>query len=149
AQADALARRVFFVSDAIVDFALVRTGTTVTAVEVVLGEPTDVAELGRKLQFVVANDVLAQRQVEPPVVWSRDRRRPPIDVYDELCARAIAWEAGEGQITLGEPLLALMDVLDRWIRDQTLVEFGAREYRYPTIIPTAVMDRCGYFRSFP
>lgn len=149
AQADALARRVFFVSDAIVDFALVRTGTTVTAVEVVLGEPTDVAELGRKLQFVVANDVLAQRQVEPRVVWSRDSGRPPTDVYDELCARGIAWEAGEGQITLGEPLLALMDVLDRWIRDQTVVEFGAREYRYPTIIPTAAMDRCGYFRSFP
>jgi seryl-tRNA synthetase len=42
-----------------------------------------------------------------------------------------------------------MDHLDGRIRTLTLDLFGASEFRYPTVIPTTTMDRCGYFRSFP
>ncbi|MGH3368458.1 MAG: hypothetical protein ACRDPR_00490, partial [Nocardioidaceae bacterium] len=122
----------------------------IRAVDVtVRGAPAELDGLARKLRFVVANDVLAQRPVEPKVIWRGSVAREPRDVFDELLAQGVAWEAGEGQIVVGEPVLALMDHLDARVRSLAVAEFGAREYRYPTIIPTAVMRRCGYFQSFP
>jgi seryl-tRNA synthetase len=98
---------------------------------------------------VAANDVLGQRSRTPKVIWKHPSPRMPTDVYEELLERGIASEAGEGQVALGEPVLSLMDHLDARIRTMVIREFGAREFRYPTLIPTAAMSRCGYFASFP
>ncbi len=111
--------------------------------------PADPAELARKLRFVAANDVLRQRPVEPKVIWRGPPRGEARDVFPELLGRGIARQAGEGQIAVGEPVLSLMDHLDSRFRDLSLAEFGAVEYRYPTVIPASVLSRCGYFLSFP
>ncbi|ANZ40535.1 hypothetical protein BBK82_35555 [Lentzea guizhouensis] len=148
-KADHLASRVFFVSESILDFTLVRAGGHVNAVDVVLAGDADTAELARKFEFVVTNDVLVRRQVDQQVLWAVDTTAPPRDVFDDLLAAGIATEAGEGQIALGEPALSLMDSLDGVLTRIVKAEFGAREYRYPTMIPTATMARSGYFRSFP
>ncbi|MFC4908265.1 hypothetical protein [Actinomadura gamaensis] len=162
--ADELSARVFFVSPAIVGFSLVRSGSAIHAVDLRLSEDgandadgkdsangKDGADgLERKLRFVVANDVLAQRRPEPKVIWrGRDVPAPRPGVYDVLLERGVAVETGEGQVALAEPVLTLMDRLDARVRDLVVREFGAREYRYPTLLPTAVLGRCGYYRSFP
>ncbi len=94
------------------------------------------------------NDVLGQRQVEPKVVWRAAARELRRDVFDELLARGAATEVGEGQIALGEPVLSLMDHLDTLVRDLVKAEFGAREFRYPTLIPADALRRTGYVESF-
>jgi seryl-tRNA synthetase len=144
-----LASRVFFVSEAIVDFALVRDTAGVRAVDMVVRGDADVDELARKMRFMVANDVMKQRRADTKVVWRGTVRDEPVDVYDELVRRGAAWQADDGQIVVAEPVLSLMDRLDRRFRDLVTGEFGATEYRYPTLIPTAVMQRCGYLQSFP
>jgi seryl-tRNA synthetase len=144
-----LASRVFFVSEAILDFSLVRSQQGTEAVEVKVKEGTDVAELARKLRFVVANDILRQRQLEPKVAWRGTTTGTTRDVFDDLVRQGIAFEAGEGQVTVGEPFLWLMDYFDSRFTALAIEGFGARERRYPTLIPTAVMRRCGYFQSFP
>jgi seryl-tRNA synthetase len=149
ALADQLATRLFFVSEAIVDFSLVRSGGQVQAVELAVGDHVDPDELARKLRFVTVNDVLAQRPVESRVVWSSAPTREPRDVFPELLRRGIATEAGEGQVAVGEPVLSLMDHLDARVRALAMSEPGAREFRYPTLLPAAVMERGGYLRSFP
>ncbi|PZS35292.1 MAG: hypothetical protein DLM61_02235 [Pseudonocardiales bacterium] len=149
AKADEFAKRLFFVSEAILDFSLIRGGGLIGAVDLVLAGAADLDQLSKKLTFMVANDVLAQRQVEHNVVWTADADRLARDVFDELLAGGVASEAGEGQIAIGEPVLSLMDYLDARILELVRSEFGAREFRYPTLISTAAMDRCCYFRSFP
>lgn len=144
-----LATRVFFVSEGILDFSLVRDAGGIHALDVRVREATDLDDLARKLRFVVANDVLAQRRVESKVIWRGTRGGVARDVFDDLVRRGIAWEAGEGQVGLGDPMLSLMDHLDARITAMTVAEFGAREFRYPTLIPTAALRRCGYFESFP
>jgi hypothetical protein len=144
-----LASRVFFVSEAILDFSLVRSEKGTGAVEVVVKEGTDIGELARKLRFVVANDILGQRQLEPKVVWRAATTGKARDVFDDMVQRGIAFEAGEGQVTVGEPFLSLMDYFDSRFAALAIEGFDARERRYPTLIPTAVMRRCGYFQSFP
>lgn len=144
-----LASRVFFVSEAILDFDLVRSGKEISAVEVVVNVGTDADELRRKLRFVVANDILGQRQLEPKVAWRGNATGEALDVFDDMVRRGIAFEAGEGQVSVGEPFLSLMDYFDRRVAALAIDGFGALERRYPTLIPTAVMQRCGYFQSSP
>ncbi|GAA3971186.1 hypothetical protein GCM10023085_61730 [Actinomadura viridis] len=161
--ANELSTRVFFVSEAIRDFALVPSESPsaspsgggsggeagIGAVRVTVDEGTDLDDLARKVRFVVANDVLRQRRPEPKVVWRGTADGTVRDVFDDLRGRGAVWEAGEGQIGVGEPVLSLMDRLDGRIRALVAAEFGAEEHRYPTLIPTSAMRRCGYLRSFP
>ena len=149
ALAGALATRLFFVSEAIVEYVLVRAGGLVEAVDLTVAGRVEPEELARKLRFVTVNDVLGPRQVESKVVWSAPLRREPADVFDELLRQGIATEAGEGQVAVAEPVLSLMDGLDARIRALVKGELGAREVRYPTLIPTAALTRAGYLRSFP
>ncbi|MFF3411787.1 hypothetical protein ACFYW8_37605 [Streptomyces sp. NPDC002742] len=151
ALADELAKRIYFISDRITDFTLIRTGDTVTAVDVTTqdAEATDLDALTRKLRLVVRNDVLSQRQVVPKVVWRSAEEGAVRDVFPELLTRGIAAELGEGQIALGEPVLSLMDYLDAEIRALVLDEFAAQEFRYPTLMPAPALRRTGYFESFP
>ena len=155
--AQELAQRVYFVSESITGFSLVRSeaGDEITAVDVELGvdrdgdAPVDLAELTRKLNLVTANDVLGQRFLEPKVVWRAADTGPVKDVFDELVARGAAVEAGAGQIGVGEPVLSLMDHLDSLLRALVVREFGAKEFRYPTLITADALRRTGYFDSFP
>ncbi|MDY7090637.1 MAG: hypothetical protein SYR96_36795 [Actinomycetota bacterium] len=149
ALAGELARRVYFVSDAIVGFELVHDGGgSIVAVRVeVDGDPGD---LTRKLRRVVANDVLSQQPGTPRVVW-RSSGTAPLhdDVFGRLLATGAATEAGEGQVVLGEPVLGLLDALDALILDIAVEQFGARQFRYPTLLPMSVLHRSGYLGSFP
>ena len=52
-------------------------------------------------------------------------------------------------MAVGSPLVRLMSYFDAQFRDLALRHFGGTEYQYPTLIPTSVMERCGYFQSFP
>ncbi|MEV6946649.1 hypothetical protein AB0N07_32715 [Streptomyces sp. NPDC051172] len=151
ALADELAKRIYFISDQITDFTLIRSGDTVTAVDVTTQDPdaTDLDALTRKLRLVVRNDVLNQRQVVPKVVWRSAEEGAVRDVFPELLTRGIAAELGEGQIALGEPVLSLMDYLDAEIRALVLDEFEAHEFRYPTLMSALALRRTGYFESFP
>jgi seryl-tRNA synthetase len=143
-----LAKRVFYVSDAIVDFSLVRSEAGIVGVEVVA--EAEGADLGRKLRFVVANDVLPQQLTDPKVLWrSAQPAALEEDVFGRMLASGMAVEAGEGQVALAEPALGLMDDLDAAIREIAVAELGAVEYRYPTLIPVSAMTRCGYLGSFP
>ncbi|MGW1433152.1 hypothetical protein ACWD6K_31595 [Streptomyces sp. NPDC002431] len=148
--ADELAKRVYFVSDRITDFTLIRSGGAVTAVDVTAQDAaTDLDALTRKLHLVVANDVLSQRQVDPKVVWRSAEGGAVRDVFPELLARGAAAELGEGQMALGEPVLSLMDHLDAEIRTIALDDFDAHEFRYPTLMTAPALHRTGYFESFP
>jgi seryl-tRNA synthetase len=144
------ARRIFFVSGSIVDFHFVRGGEAVTAVVVTTDRPERTADLARKLDLVLRNEVLPQLLREPKVIWrSGLARETPTGTFERLVTDGIAWEVGEGQVAVGEPALGLMDRLDRAVRRIVLGEFGGREYRYPTLIGTPVLQRCGYLLSFP
>ncbi len=149
AQAGELSKRVFFASEDIVDFSLVVSGAEIPAMDLTLRSPADAAEVARKVQFVVTNDVLGQLPYDPKVLWRREAGPAPLDVFDDLLAQGIASNAGEGQVALGQPVLGLIEYLDTRLRALVREQFGAQEFRYPTMIPTAVVRRCSYLQSFP
>jgi seryl-tRNA synthetase len=148
--ADEFARRVYFASGDIVGFEFVSEPAGVTGVVVRTDTAVPTEDLARKLGVVLRNDVLSQLAREPKVVWRSAATRPvPAGTFDALVAAGTAFESGEGQIALGEPLLGLMDGVDRLVRDVVVGEMAGREYRYPTLISAAALHRCGYLTSFP
>ncbi|MCZ7476257.1 hypothetical protein [Micromonospora sp. WMMC273] len=148
--ADEFARRVYFASRNIVDFQLVVEDSGVTGITVRTDTPEATENLARKLNVILQNDVLTQLGRDAKVIWrsAEDRAIAP-GTFEDLVAAGIAFEAGEGQIALGEPVLSLMDDLDRTVRDFVVQEMHGREYRYPTLIPARTLYRCGYLTSFP
>lgn len=145
-----LAKRVFFAAEEIRDFRLVEEGARVTGVRVTVPDATPLDGLARKLNSLVREEVAAQLVREPKVTWrSATRREPPDGTFDRLVAAGAAFPVGEGQVALGEPLLGLMDAIDRAVRAIVAEEFGGTEFRYPTLIPVDVLERCGYLTSFP
>lgn len=144
------AKRVFFAAEEIQDFRLVEEEGLATAVVVTTADDVPVGEVAAKLALVLRNDVLPQLVRDPKVIWRSDARTEVADgTFDRLIAQGSAFPVGEGQIALGEPLLALMDALDHVVRDIAVGEFGGGEFRYPTLIPVQALSRCGYFTSFP
>ena len=147
--ADELASRVYFVSAAITDFELRHDRDGVTAVLLTAESHERPEELRRQLVRMVETEVLAQRPPEPEVVWrsaAADTRCA--EAYDQMVARRMAVPVGEGMVALGSPVLELIDDLDAALRDLAL-GLGGSERRYPTLLPTEVLDRSGYLASFP
>lgn len=148
--ADELAKRVYFVAEEILGFRVLTDDDTITGLAVTVPGERLPDGLADKLDFLLRNDVLSQLVREPKVLWSRDATREyPADTFERLVADGVATQVGEGQVALGEPLLSLMDDLDRVVRRIVVEEFGGREYRYPTLIPLAALQRCDYLTSFP
>jgi len=79
----------------------------------------------------------------------KDTRPMGTGVFDELCARGLAFQLGAGQVGLAGAAMKLVDALDQRFRHMAMSMFGAVEHRYPTFIPTDVLRRCGYFGAFP
>lgn len=155
--ASELEKRVYFISDDIGGFDLVRRDDTVEAVDITLspsGAGGDRAAVVRaledKLNRVVECDILRLRPLPPKVLWRSSEAADGVeDVFPALVRNGMVFESGEGQITLGEPLIALMHYLDAELRAIAFSLGDAREYCYPTLLPTSVLDRFGYFGSFP
>ncbi|MFJ5533562.1 hypothetical protein [Streptomyces sp. NPDC093261] len=147
-----LMKRLFFVSSSITEFELTREEGSVTGVELTLHSAggADSAEVAAKVNRVVAEQILPQRPLAPRVVWESPVHRDAFaDTFPELVERGTVVVSGEGQVGFGEPLISLFAYLDKRLRAIALSLKSAREYQYPTLLPASVLDRFGYFGSFP
>lgn len=148
--ADQLAKRVYFLSEEITDFTFLREAGHIRGIDITTQIPVSDEELTRKVHLFIANDLVPEQFILDKVVWrSKAQHEMQEDVYSRMVDTGLVYEAGEGQMGLGELFLGLMDYFDKSIRAIAVREFGAREYRYPTLIPTTVLAKCGYFASFP
>jgi seryl-tRNA synthetase len=150
ALASEIARRVYFVDSRISGFSLVERDGLITSIDVRTDSAVDVEELAARAAEVVDSEVRPHGVLRRKVVWESGVRRPARpEVFDDLLAAGEAYPLGEGQIGLGGTPLTLMDRLDGLIRELVVEEFDAVEFRYPTLIPTRVLEKCDYFASFP
>ncbi|MEU5220621.1 hypothetical protein AB0G79_31065 [Streptomyces sp. NPDC020807] len=147
--ASELMKRLFFVSSSIEEFKLFKEDGFVDSVELTLSA-TDSGDLAEKINRMVAEQILTQRPMPPRVVWESPVSETEFtDTFAELQARGDVFVSGEGQVGFGEPLISLFAFLDKRLRAIALSLDHAREYQYPTLLPTSVLDKFGYFGSFP
>lgn len=145
-----LEKRIFFISDQILDYRLIIEQAQIRGVELTTATPAQPDELSRKVNYIVANDVINQRDIASKIIWRSPHTRPSqATMFEQLVAHGVALEVGEGQICVGEPFIQLMHYFDQELRAIAVERLGGREYQYPTLIPTSVLEKCGYFTSFP
>ncbi|HEY0606423.1 MAG TPA: hypothetical protein VGD58_26095 [Herpetosiphonaceae bacterium] len=149
-QSQELAKRLFFVSEQITGFELIEQDQQLVAIDITSAQPIDDAALAEKINTVVVTDIIDQRPIEQKVIWqSAHTRAIHDDLYAQMIERGIVAEMGEGQICVGEPFIKLMNYFDARLRRIAVDVLDGQEFQYPTLIPTDVLDRCGYFNSFP
>jgi hypothetical protein len=146
-----LERRMFFISDDIVDFKLLDHNNIIEGVEVVVDEAVDLQQLAGKVNYIVDRDVARQKILPSRSVWKSPRGRSCYpNMFEQLREQNMVFVMGEGLIGLGEPLIKLINYFDARFKQIVFETFpDATEYQYPTLIPTSVLDLCGYFESFP
>lgn len=143
-------RRLFFITPDITGFRLVERDGAIEEVVFTSQRRLDDEQLAAKLQYLIENDVTRQGLTRQKVVWNSGGEPSFHEaVFDRLTATGAAFQLGEGQVALGEPLIGLMDYLDGRIRAAVIERMDGQEYRYPTLIPTEALERCGYLDSFP
>jgi seryl-tRNA synthetase len=108
-------------------------------------------EIEDKIKKVIKNEISLQKVLPPRIIWTSSQKHDSYqnDLFDQLLERGMVYEMGEGLVCFGDQLIKLMDALDDIIREMTISDFDAQEYRYPTLIPTKALEKCGYFNSFP
>jgi len=142
-------RRLFFVSDAIVDFHVSVDGPSVVGVDVELRPEVDPDTVLPAIRDAVA-DVSRMRLLPSKITWESDHTQArDADLFERLVARGDVVEMGDGQVAFSARMVALLDHFDREIRGLAVEDFGATEYRYPTLIPSRTLETAGYFESFP
>lgn len=108
------------------------------------------AELEEKVQRVVLS--MVQGAFRPKVQVLEDHLDRPVPYSQDPMARLLA--SGEvsqeapGVYSLG-PLLARLIGYFEGHFTGLAASFGARPYRFPTLIPARYLERVSYFRSFP
>lgn len=145
-----LRKRIFFVSDEIVDFELDIENGFIQAIDVTTSQPVESTELAAKIDRVIAADIIGQKTIPQKVIW-RSGATPSYqtDIFEQLLQKNLAFEMGEGQVAFGEPLMKLMDYFDDRLREIAVSRLNAQEYRYPTLVSSTTLEKTGYFDSFP
>ena len=149
--AEELEKRLFFIAADITGFQLIKEADLITGVAVQLLPGTNFDELVGKVKSVIKNEITVQKILPPKIIWQSSNKCDHFqtDIFEQLLERDLVHEMGEGMVSFGEPLINLMDTLDARIKEMTVSLFGAKEYRYPTLIQTKALEKCGYFNSFP
>ena len=149
--ASELKKRLFYVSNEISDFRLIEVDRRIGGIEVTSAtDGLDIPALSAKINELVKSDILKQKTFPPKVVWRSDSVPTyQANMFETLVEKGMAFEAGEGQVGFGEPLISLMDYFDRRVKQIAMGLPNAQEYRYPTLLPTHVLDEFDYFASFP
>ncbi len=145
-----LVRRVYFASEAITDFKIVKTEQQITGVSIKVPTAHDGEKAKSTLIALVETD-LANHPILPQKITWHSRHKPTTTgtVFEELEAMGEATEMGKGLIAIGCLVMQLQDRLDQLLQSIAVDEFGAMEYRYPTLIATETLRRADYFSSFP
>lgn len=150
ALSDELDKRLFYISDEIADFRLIEEGGLVQGIEVIRATDNELRQLCEKINAVVETDILRHKALPPTVVWRSEAAKVYYpQMFQTLVDRGIAFEAGQGQVGFGEPLITLMEYFDARLKHLAKNVFNAREYHYPTLLPTRVLEELDYFASFP
>ncbi len=88
--------------------------------------------------------------VTPRVLRERRRARPGFvaDAYQQLQERGDIWPSGAGAVARGGAFMRLLADLDAALERQAVTRFQAAVHAYNALLPSAWLQRAGYFGSF-
>ena len=135
-------KKVPFVSRDIVNARFENEGTAL----VFETSPHSTAEHTARVEAIVRSVQQGLRGLQRQVRFRSEAADKPIFLGSETAAGV--FELGKGQIALAGVPLRLFHYFDR-VFEEMGEKLGASELIAPTLIPSEVLGKCNYFRSFP
>ena len=143
-------KRIYYVSESIISFEVINDDSKVKEIDIKVEDDCDIGEVKEKLNILLDKDIKLRNVVKERKVFERDfKPEYKENIYEEMLSKGMVFKAGEGQVALGNLYLNLMDFIDKKITEISIGMLKGKQYKYPTIIPTKVVQKCGYFDSFP
>lgn len=145
-----LERKIYYISDKIKHYEIFTENKKITGIGILCDDDTDVNELETKIRDFIEQDVRPRRNIKSIKVWASNAVSDfKLSDFNDLVNKGLVTEMGEGQMAFSKELICLMDFFDTQITNIVNREFNAIEYRYPTLISTNTIKKCGYFNTFP
>lgn len=143
-------KRIYYVSESIISFEVINDDSKVKEIDIKVEDDCDIGEVKEKLNILLDKDIKLRNVVKERKVFERDfKPEYKENIYEEMLSKGMVFKAGEGQVAFGNLYLNLMDFIDKKITEISIGMLKGKQYKYPTIIPTKVVQKCGYFDSFP
>lgn len=149
---DELNRKVYYISDEIRNYEIIfdTEKKYIIGIKVDLDDTCDYQLLEKKVLGFIEYDVRFRRHIPSKIIWeSKEKDNFRLKSFDDLLNNQIVINMGEGQMALNSLLINVMDFFDNEICKIVSKEFNAKEYRYPTLIKTETIKKCGYLDTFP
>jgi len=145
-------RQIFYIDERIASFSLLVDSDGIAGVDVECPDLSDEesSDLSRKLRSFASAGLAGHRTVSARVIWKSSMLdRSAAKMAEAPADGDLGFQSGEGLMAAGPRMIDIIEFFDMRLRSLMIGSHGAREYRYPTLLPTRVLERSGYLESFP
>ncbi|HDR3634041.1 serine--tRNA ligase (plasmid) [Bacillus cereus] len=148
-------KKIFYISEDINDFELLTEDFKVYGVKLYLKSIENLRDIIEYTKFVIQKDIIGLKNVKAKRIWNTDCecsdcKFPDSDkVIKQLEHLGFMHVHGDGQISIKEPYIDLIDLFDKIFETISSKIFNSERHLFPTLLKTSILKKAGYFDSFP
>ena len=147
---DQIADELYYLDNRINNFVIHKTDHYLADIDFIMNSKTDENDFRKQIrQFLSARYRGINETVISPLWESPYCCEHFFPATELLCQQGYIHKQSDGQYAVGGLFLDLMNDIDSKIRKMMIDSFNAVEYRYPTMVPSSVLEKCGCFNNFP
>lgn len=149
-QAAELNKKIMYLSESIEDYSLIYKEDLCIGISITL-ESSEYESFIKYLAYILENDINDLRDITNKPLWYSPIR---FDLNEDrtmhdLVESKLVHIHGDGQVSIKYPLSELFEFFDTILKRIAIDYFKAEQYIFPTLIKTSVLEKAGYFDSFP
>ena len=145
-----LKKKLYYLSDKITAFETKKINNEIIEIELELSSDMNMDMLKSKVDHLLDFDIRKRRIIPEEKVWESNCNVHYDDaIFEKMLGMGIVYEQACGQMAFNRLFIDLMHYIDHKIKEISVNQFNALEYQYPTLVPTSVVEKCGYIKNFP
>lgn len=142
-----LSKKLFYINEHILSFDVTCVDDYITTITFACDQEID---LDSYVDELIKKDFVDRHYYKEKIVWQATTNNCfYTESFKTLEEKGIIFINSAGVVTIGEPLLSLYRYIDSKIKNYCCNELNAKEYLYPTMVKTEVVEKCGYFYNSP
>lgn len=146
-----LEKKIYYISDEIVEYKIIKeNGRNIGVLLFAEDECNELENIRKKIEEIFNSEIIELIDFKSKKVWENIHGKAFGDeIIEELLNKKIICVNGEGQVGFREPLVFLFHFFGDLFGCISKKIFNANEYIFPTLLRNDVLEKVGYFESFP
>lgn len=144
-------KKIYYISEKIESFSRVHDENSIIGVELLIQDGCNELEIRKRISEVLEKEVVGLKDIQIDTVWDDDDASAADSegVMAECLEKGLVFLPSEGQVSLKEPLVGLLEFFDDVFKTISVRIFSCENYRFPTLLKNSTLRKVGYFDSFP